>query len=62
MLGPTIIARHETSPKQMAMKDSRGRVLPDVPTVNTWATHNIFVSITDEKDKVANLGRGYHFV
>jgi hypothetical protein len=25
-------------------------------------TYNIFVSVIDEEDKVANLGRGYHVV
>src|SRR3954469_21580765 len=48
VLGPTIISENETSPKQVALKCSRGRVLRHVPTVNTGTRHKIihFVCIS----------------
>jgi hypothetical protein len=41
MHGPTIISGHETSLKQMALKDSQGRVLHHIPTVNAGTMHKI---------------------
>jgi hypothetical protein len=45
MLGPTIIARHETFPKQVGVKDFPGRVFLLVPIVNTWTTHKTILNV-----------------
>jgi hypothetical protein len=53
MLGPTIIAGHETFPKQVGVNDLPFRVLLQVPAINTWTTHKtirlwVFLSHTDK--------------
>jgi hypothetical protein len=45
VLGPTIIARHETFPKQVAVKGFLGRVILLVLIVNTWTTHKTILTV-----------------
>jgi hypothetical protein len=45
VLGPTIIAGHETFPKQVGVKDFPGRVFLLVLTVNTWTTHKTIMNV-----------------
>jgi hypothetical protein len=41
VLGPTIIAGHETGLKQVAVDDSVGRVFLLIPIYSTWTTYKI---------------------
>jgi hypothetical protein len=42
VLGPNIIAGHETGPKQVALNGSRASVILLIPTFNTWTKHEAF--------------------
>jgi hypothetical protein len=45
MLGPTIIASHETFPKKVGVNDFLRRVFLLVLTVNTWTTHKTILNV-----------------
>jgi hypothetical protein len=53
VLGPIIVAGHETGPNQVGVKGSRATVILRILIVNTWKTHitilNVCLSHTDKK-------------
>jgi hypothetical protein len=54
VLGPTIVLGHETGPQQVAVNGTRGRVIYDILTVNTWTIHKttMFVCLS-HVDKIS---------
>jgi hypothetical protein len=53
VLGPTIVVGHETGPQQAGVNGTRGRVIYDILTVNTWIIYEttpfVFLSHIDKK-------------